>query len=510
MFVNKITWFVLLAISIFLLISFSVCLICFLVKRKQYKKTISTLKIKNNELIKQNLEIASASEKNFVEINSEENLSKNQELLNLIEENKSLSLKYSNSIKSYEEAKIELDLLKEKEIVKLVNISQMNIDEAKRELLKSLDYSLKKQKAYLIKEFNQSIANEINEKSQQLIIDSFQNINEDFISSKTSFSIKLEDDQIKGKIIGKDGRNKKYFEKVTGADLIIEKEPEITVSCYHPIRREIAKNVLEKLLINKNIEPNRIEKYYEQEKEIIESKMLEIGRDTLENKLNIFDIDEGIYPYIGRLYFRTSYGQNVLSHSIECAYIAMNIARMLNLDVEKAKRAAFFHDIGKSLDFEIDNDHVESGIKLAKTFKFDEYLINAIESHHEKVPCNNFYSSIVKIADKISASKPGARSVSFEEYIKRVTTIEAICNSVEGVKSSYAIKAGKQVRIIIDPKKIDDSDIEILGYEIKRKLEDDIEINKQPIELIIIRENRLELKTDGNAVRFNEKNQNIE
>lgn len=177
--------------------------------------------------------------------------------------------------------------------------------------------------------------------------------------------------------------------------------------------------------------------------------------------------------------------------------IATNIARLLKVDEKKAKLAAFFHDIGKSIDFEMNNDHVEAGLKLGRDFQLDDYILNTIESHHEKVDCNNIFAYIAKIVDKISASKPGARFISFEEYIKRINTIEDICNGFKGVKNSYAIKAGKQVRVIIDPKLIDDDEIVVLANQIKERLENNTEVNRHPIEIVVIRENRIKTKTNS-------------
>ncbi len=417
-------------------------------------------------------------------------------------DNNVLQEKLKQTINKYENMQNELNLIYSKQIDKLADISKMNPDQAKMLLLNNLELTLKKEKSQLINHYNEITKEEISLRVQNMLINCFESLNEDFVVPKTSFTIKLEDDAVKGRIIGKDGRNKKAFELVTGTELIIEKDPEITISCFNPIRREIAKNVLVKLIENKHIEPSRIEKYFEQESLIIENKINDIGCNVVENQLQMYDINKELYNYVGKLYFRTSYGQNILLHSKECAMLAVSIAREIGVDTEKAKRAAFFHDIGKSVDFDIDNDHVESGVKLARKYNLDDYIINAIESHHEKVPIDNIYSAIVKVVDRISASRPGARIISFEEYIQRVTEIETICNSFEGVKTSYALKAGKQVRVIIDPKIIDDDQAIILAQEIKNKLEDTPIINKQPIDVVLIREKRIEIKSDGSAARL--------
>lgn len=484
---NHILTFVLISLLILILIVSGILLIVYYSKKmskknKKTKVTSDTLNSINN-------------------VDSNELKIKNNELNTLIDTNKQLKQKLEETIAKYESIKKETDSIYEKQLLRLSEISNLSLNEARKELLSILDLQLKKEKAMVIDDFNKMIKKEIEEKTNQLILNCIESMNEDFIINKTSFTIKLDDDSIKGRIIGKDGRNKKTFEMITGVDIIIEKEPEITISCFNPMRREIAKNVLIKLIQNKNIEPSRIEKYYEQEVSLFNDNAIQIATDVIENKLHMFDINKGLYSYVGKLFFRTSYSQNILAHSQECAMLAVAFAREMGLDQEKAKRAAFFHDIGKSIDFEIDNDHVESGLNIAKQFGLDEYIINAIESHHDKVPCNNIYSAIVKVVDKLSASRPGARTISYEEYIKRITTIESICNSFEGVKTSYAVRAGKNVRIIVDSKIVDDITATNLAHNIKLKLENNPDVNKQPIEIILIRENRIELKTNGSAHR---------
>lgn len=483
---RNIIYIVLLCVFLVIIFVFGVTSVVFYFKNKK------NVKHKHN-LQKQIVKLQQETNNKLYEMN----FPNDSELGKLIKFNENLKKELTKSVSDYEVLNNKLKMHCEKENIKLATIANISVEDAKKKIMENLELSLKKQKAKMIREVELITKQEILDKTNQLIVESFESINDDFITAKTSFSIKLDDDTIKGKIIGKDGRNKKTFEKVTGTDIVIEKEPEITISCYNPIRREIAKNVLEKLLLNKNIEPSRIEKYYEQEVATMEEKVIAIGKDAVENKLNIFDLNPSLYKFIGRLYFRTSYGQNILNHSLECAMIATNIARLLKVDEKKAKLAAFFHDIGKSIDFEMNNDHVEAGLKLGKDFQLDDYILNTIESHHEKVDCNNIFAYIAKIVDKISASKPGARFISFEEYIKRINTIEDICNGFKGVKNSYAIKAGKQVRVIIDPKLIDDDEIIILANQIKERLENNTEVNRHPIEIVVIRENRIKTKTNS-------------
>lgn len=381
----------------------------------------------------------------------------------------------------------------------------------KKELeeIKRLKQFLKNEKKRLIEEFENGDLKKYKEKAMDIMIQAMEKNAEKIATEKTVFSIKLEDDSIKGRIIGKNGRNKKIFENITGTNILIDpKDPLVSISSPNPIRREIAKQLLEKLINSKNIEPNRIEKAYSEIAKNFDKDLFEIGKNAIEVTLGLDNIDKGIYPYVGRLNFRTSYGQNNLNHCIECASLAADIAEQLGLDKTLAKKTAFFHDIGKSLDFEMENDHVESGVQLAKKYNLDKYVINAIESHHEKVPVANIYSAIVKVVDSLSAARPGARMISAEDYFSRIQEIENICKSFDFVKDCYALKSGKQVRIIVDPEDVSDDDIKELSYDIKAKLEQNDIVNKQPIEIIVIRESTFSLKTSGSAKRdINNKNE---
>lgn len=361
------------------------------------------------------------------------------------------------------------------------------------------------EKKQLIDEFKKQVKKDIEAKAVQMMIEAMERNAESVVSSKFSFSIKLNDNALKGKIIGKDGRNKKTFENIAGVDLIIEADQKaVTISSPNPIRREIAKKTMEKLLDVKNIEPNKIEKTFMEVKQNFENDCFEIGKDIIENKLMFLDINKELYPIVGKLSFRTSYTQNVLTHSLECALLAGEIAKQLDLDENMARRAAFFHDIGKAIDYEFDNDHVECGVRLAKQYDLEDYVINAIESHHDKVPANNPYAAIVKIVDRLSAARPGARLISNEGFHKRIEDIETICKSFKGVQDAYALKSGRQVRVIVNPEYLDDASCDVLMKEIKYRLEENDILNKQPIEIILYREYVLKSKTMGSAERFKE------
>lgn len=477
--------FLVIIICLFLFLAISITVFFFVKRKKSFPTNIQDKNYRNR----------------IDDVINKDNIYSTQNLEKSIKENELLSKELQIEIKNYKLLNEKLQTKLIEETSKLESIASLSPKEAEELLFKNIENRLIKEKSSLIREYNDSNKKVLNDKAISLLIDTIERSVEDTIIPKTSFTIKLSDDNIKGRIIGKDGRNKKVFEYITGVDLIIEKEPEITLSSLNPIRREIARMLLEKLLLTKNIEPSRIEKLYDEISSSFNSSLYDIAENVIENQLNIFDINKNLYPIFGKLKYRTSFGQNNLEHLKECAFLASAIAVELGLDPLKAKKAAFFHDIGKAIDFELDNDHVESGLKLAVEYNLEPYIINAIESHHDKVPCDNVYSTIVKIVDKLSASRPGARFISHEEYIKRITTIEEICNSFPCVKNSYAIKAGKQVRIIVNPTLISDDESASLVFDIKTKLESNSIVNKQPIDIILIRENRFEVRSEGSAKR---------
>lgn len=376
----------------------------------------------------------------------------------------------------------------------LVNKNKKDIEE---ELINSLKNELENNFNSQIKEHIEHLEKEKESIANNMIIEVMERVAEPIITDRTTVNIILKDDSMKGRIIGKEGRHKRIFENLTGTDLIIDKDSNIiTISSTNPIRREIAKNVLNKLLISKNIESNKIELIFKQEKEDFEKKTFDIGKDIILNTLNIKNIDESIYKYVGRLKYRSSFGQNALSHSVECSLIASDIADKLNLNTDIAKRVAFFHDIGKSNDYEVDKTHIQSGLDIAKECNLDHYIINAISSHHGEENCNNIYSEITKIADTISASRPGARVNSYEEYFSRVKNLEDICNNFDEVENSYVIKSGRQLRVIINPNKIaNNENFEYTCKKIKDAIESNEKVNKYKIKVIIVKEERKEFET---------------
>ena len=311
----------------------------------------------------------------------------------------------------------------------------------------------------------------------------------DLSSEMTVSTVALPNDEMKGRIIGREGRNIRSIESATGVELIVDDTPEtITVSSFDPIRREIARLSLEKLIIDGRIHPGRIEEVVEKATKEVERTIKEAG-DNACNEVGIYNLNSELVKTLGRLKFRTSYGQNCLKHSIETSIIAGLIATELNANVQVAKRGGLLHDIGKALDHEIEGTHVSIGVELTRKYKENEAVIHCIEAHHGDVAFHSIEAVIVQVADAISSSRPGARRESFENYIKRLQQLEGICNDFKGVEKSYAIQAGREVRIMVKPEEISDTDAMYLVKDITKRIENEMQYPGQ-IKVVVIRENR--------------------
>ena len=371
----------------------------------------------------------------------------------------------------------------------LEKAAHMSEDEAKDELMKKIEEKEVKKIALYKEQMHEQAEAEVEERAKALLCLSLDKYAQDVTNEHSTSTIALPNDEMKGRIIGREGRNIKSMEQLFGVSLIIDDTPEtITVSCFDPIRREKAKLTLEALIKDGRIQPGRIEDLYYKIAADFDESLKRIGEQTI-FKLGLPRISANLLVYIGRLKYRTSYGQNVLDHSIQVAYLSSVMASELGLDPILAKRAGLLHDIGKSIDCEMEGSHVQLGRDLAKKFGGPEVVINAIESHHGDVPKKFLISDIVSAADTLSAARPGARSETLETYIKRLEAIEEICNSYDGVSSSYALQSGRDVRVMVVPEKVSDEDAKVIASLIKGRIEDEVSIPGQ-IKISVIREMR--------------------
>ena len=392
-------------------------------------------------------------------------------------------------IKETEEEKQKLEEMYEKQIKELEKISSLSKDAAKELLLKEIEKGLTEEKAAIIREKEQEIKDEAEKKSQEILSYTIQKCAADHTSETTVSIVSLPNDDMKGRIIGREGRNIKAIENLTGIDLIIDDTPEaVIISGFDPLRREVARLALEKLINDGRIHPAKIEEMVEKAKEEITQTIKAEGeRACLETGVN--GLNPEIVKLLGKLKYRTSYGQNVLNHSIEVSNLARIMAEELGLDAKRAKRAGLLHDIGKALDHDMEGTHVEIGVDILKKFKENELVINAVEAHHGDVEPKTLEAVLVQAADAISASRPGARRETLEAYIKRLQQLEEIADSFEGVEKSFAIQAGREVRIIVKPDKITDAQMTILARDVAKRVEDEMEYPGQ-IKVNVVRESR--------------------
>ena len=395
----------------------------------------------------------------------------------------------NKKLKGADDKLAEAEKVKTAQIEVLETISKFTSEQAKDYLLKTLENELVHEKAVKVLDYEQKTRDECEKKAREIISLAIQRVAADHVTEATVSVVPLPNDEMKGRIIGREGRNIRAIETLTGVDLIIDDTPEaITLSCFEPVRREIARVMLEKLISDGRIHPARIEEMYEKARREVENTIKEEGeRAIIEAGVN------GIHPelikLLGRLRYRTSYGQNVLNHSLEVAYLAGIMASELGLDPTLARRAGLLHDIGKALDHEIEGSHVEIGVDVARKYKESETVVHAIHAHHGDVEAKTVIACIVQAADAISAARPGARRENLENYIKRLEKLEEIASSFDGVERSFAIQAGREIRIIVKPEKIKDDQMVLLARDICRKIESDVEYPGQ-IKVNIIRESR--------------------
>ena len=388
-----------------------------------------------------------------------------------------------------QEAKEEMEEIKRKELEELEKISKYTKEQAREAVMKMVEDKMTKEIAAYIKEREAEAKLEVDEKSKDLLVGTMQKYAADITSEQTVSVITLPNDEMKGRLIGREGRNIRTIESVTGVDLIIDDTPEaIVISSFDPLRREIARLTLETLIKDGRIHPARIEELYAKTCADIRTAIKEYGKNAL-YELGLSKMDPELASIVGKLHFRSSYGQNALKHSMEVANLSGILAGELGENVNLAKRAGLLHDIGKAVDFEMEGSHVKIGVDLAKKYGEDEVVINAIASHHGDTAPTSIIASIVAIADSISASRPGARNDSSENYVQRLEELEAIGNKVAGVEKAYAVQAGRELRVMVKPEEIDDLTAHQIARQIKEQIENEL---KYPgtIKVTVIRETR--------------------
>lgn len=374
-------------------------------------------------------------------------------------------------------------------ISELEKVAQLSVKEAREEIFARVESKMSMEIAAYIKNKEDEAKAEVEDKAKEMLSLAISKFSQETVTERTVCTVSLPSDEMKGRIIGREGRNIRTLEQLLGVDLIIDDTPEvITVSCFNPIRREIARRTLDILIKDGRIQPGRIEEVTAKVQSEMDVQIKKAGEDAA-FKLGLPKINKDLLMYVGRLKYRTSYGQSAYDHSMEVAYLAGIMAAELGLDQNLAKRAGLLHDIGKSVDFEQDGSHVELGARLAKKYGEPDVVVNAIESHHGDVPAKYIISNLVQAADTLSAARPGARSETLENYIKRIEQLETICKSYDGVYQCYAMQSGREVRVMVIPEKIDDLAAFKLARDIREKIETEMTYPGQ-IKVSVIREYR--------------------
>jgi ribonuclease Y len=416
-------------------------------------------------------------------LQKEENLEKKEEFLE----------KKEKEIKEIEEEikenKIKAEKMLENASKELEKIAELTKEEARKLLLKNIEDEIRLEAAKLVKEIEQQAKEEAERKAREIVSLAIQKCAVDQMVESSVSVVQLPSDEMKGRLIGREGRNIRTFETLTGVDLIVDDTPEaVVISCFDPVRREIARIALEKLIKDGRIQPARIEEVVEKSRQEIEEKIMEEGKNAV-LKVGIGGIHPELVKLLGKLYYRTSYGQNVLLNSIEAAFLAGTIASELGVDVMLAKRAALLHDIGKAVTAEVEGPHALIGAEIASRYGESKGVVHAIAAHHGEEDPQTIEAVIVQVADAISAARPGARRETWETYVKRLEKLEQLADSFPGVEKAYAIQAGREIRIMVKPEEIDDFAAMRLAKEISEKIENELQYPGQ-IKIVVIRETR--------------------
>ncbi len=397
------------------------------------------------------------------------------------------SLSERNRALQAREAQVDQTLAREKEI--LLQITNMSLEDARQLLLKRVEDEVRHEMAALVEKIEEQTREEARQRSTNIMLQAMQRYAAEVTSEGTTKSVAIPSDDMKGRIIGREGRNIRAFEQATGVDVIIDDTPGvITVNCFDPIRREIARITMEKLIADGRIHPARIEEVVEGVQREMDNHIRQIGKKAV-LEANISGLHPKISEMLGRLYYRTSYGQNVLRHSLEVAYLSQMIADELRLDGALARRAGMLHDIGKAMDHDQEGGHPALGMEFCRKFNEPEAVLNAIGAHHSDIPATTPYTPIVMAADAISGARPGARRESLERYIKRLQDLESIANSFKGVRQAFAIQAGREIRVIVDPDRCDDATARLIARDVARRIQTELTFPGE-IRVTVLREVR--------------------
>lgn len=483
-------------------------------RKKVYEAKVGTAEVKAREIIDDALKTAETKKREALLEAKEESIKTKNELERESKERRAEILRYEKRVLSKEEAidkkaetlekreakmtakEAELDRLRgevenarQHQLQELEKISGLTSEQAKEYLIKSVEDEVKHETAVLIKELENAAKEEADKKAKEFVVAAIQRCAADHVAESTISVVQLPNDEMKGRIIGREGRNIRTLETLTGVELIIDDTPEaVVLSGFDPVRRDVARIALEKLIVDGRIHPARIEEMVEKAQKEVETMIREEG-ESAALEVGVHGIHPELIKLLGRMKYRTSYGQNALRHSVEVAILSGLLAAEIGVDVRLAKRAGLLHDIGKSIDREMEGTHVQIGVDLCRKYKESAIVINAVEAHHGDVEFQSLIACIVQAADTISAARPGARRETLEAYTNRLKQLEDITNSFKGVDKSFAIQAGREVRVMVVPEQVSDDDMVLMARELSKKIEAELEYPGQ-IKINVIRESR--------------------
>nr|WP_288828151.1 ribonuclease Y [uncultured Clostridium sp.] len=506
---------ILIAIVVSVVVAFIAWSAAITYRKNAYESKIGTAEEKSREIIDEALKTAETKKREALLEAKEESLKTKNELEKETRERRAELQRYERRVLSKEEnldkksevmekreaglaaredalnkRNAEVESLYEKGIQELEKISGLTSEQAKEYLLKSVEDDVKHDTAKLIKELDNKAKEEAEKKAREYVVTAIQRCAADHVAETTVSVVQLPNDEMKGRIIGREGRNIRTLETLTGVELIIDDTPEaVVLSGFDPVRREVARIALERLIVDGRIHPARIEEMVEKAQKEVETNMREEG-EAAALEVGIHGLHPELIRLLGKLRYRTSYGQNALKHSIEVAQLSGLLAGEIGLDIRMAKRAGLLHDIGKAVDHEMEGSHIQLGVELCKKYKESAIVLNTVESHHGDVEPQSLIACIVQAADTISAARPGARRETLETYTNRLKQLEDITNSFKGVDKSFAIQAGREVRIMVVPDQINDDDMVLLARDVSKKIEDSLEYPGQ-IKVNVIRESRV-------------------